>query len=273
MSRIEQAYARRRAEGRKLLITFVTAGDPNPDATVPLMHAMARAGADVIELGVPFSDPMAEGPVIQAACERALRHYVSLERVLDMVREFRSQDPRTPVVLMGYANPIEVMGYPRFAEAAAAAGADGVITVDLPPEEGDPLNAALIARGLDPILLVAPTTTPARLQRVCAACRGFVYYVSLKGVTGADRLDVETVADKLAEIRAVTTLPVAVGFGIRDAQAAARVARVADAVVVGSAVVNLVAQYQDDSYKMREAVADLVADLRRAIDAAAETHA
>lgn len=273
MSRIEQTFAKRRAEGRKLLVTFVTAGDPNPDATVPLMHAMVRAGVDIIELGVPFSDPMADGPVIQEAAERALLHHVSLERVLDMVREFRTQDPATPVVLMGYANPIEVMGYARFAEAAAVAGVDGVITVDLPPEEGNGLNEALTARGLDPILLVAPTTTPFRLERICAACRGFVYYVSLKGITGAASLDTEAVAGKLAEIRKVTKLPVGVGFGIRDADSAARVARVADAVVIGSAVVKLVAQYQDDSYKMREVVSEFVADVRQAIDAVATTNA
>lgn len=266
MSRIEQAFARRRAEGRKLLVSFFTAGDPNPDATVPLMHAVVRAGVDIIELGVPFSDPMAEGPVIQAACERALRHRVSLRRVLDMVREFRVHDPHTPVVLMGYANPVEVMGYTRFAEAAAEAGVDGVITVDLPPEEGAELNAALTARGIDPVLLVAPTTTPARLERISAAARGFIYYVSLKGVTGAATLDVDAVAEKLQEIRQATTLPIGVGFGIRDARSAAAVARVADAVVVGSALVRLVEQHQDDSYKMREAIVDLVAELRQAID-------
>jgi tryptophan synthase alpha chain len=271
MSRIEQAFARRRAEGRKLLISFITAGDPNPDSTVPLMHAMVKAGVDIIELGVPFSDPMADGPVIQAAAERALRHHVSLRRVLDMVREFRVHDPSTPVVLMGYANPIEVMGHSAFAEAAAGAGVDGVITVDYPPEEGGGLNAALIARGIDPILLVAPTTTSTRLQRICAACRGFIYYVSLKGITGASSLDVGGLSEKLGAIRKATALPIGVGFGIRDAQSAAAVARVADAVVVGSAIVQLVAQYQDDSYKMREAVADFTAELRQAIDSVAAT--
>lgn len=267
MSRIAETFARRRAEGRKLLVSFFTAGDPNPDATVPLMHEVARSGVDIIELGVPFSDPMAEGPVIQAACERALRHHVSLQRVLDMVRDFRVQDRHTPVVLMGYANPVEVMGYARFAEAAAVAGVDGVITVDLPPEEGDELNQALISRGIDPILLVAPTTTGDRLQRICAAARGFIYYVSLKGVTGAATLDVSQVAEKVQEIRQCTSLPIGVGFGIHDAKSAAAVAQVADAVVVGSALVRLVERHENDTYKMREAMADLVADLRRAIDA------
>ncbi|HEX5513450.1 MAG TPA: tryptophan synthase subunit alpha [Gammaproteobacteria bacterium] len=266
MSRIAQTFARRRAEGRKLLVSFFTAGDPNPDATIPLMHEVVRAGVDIIELGVPFSDPMAEGPVIQAACERALLHHVSLQRVLDMVREFRIHDPHTPVVLMGYANPVETMGYVRFAEAAAVAGVDGVITVDLPPDEGRELNQALTSRGIDPVLLVAPTTTPARLQQICAAARGFIYYVSLKGVTGAATLDVADVADKIQEIRKATTLPIGVGFGIHDAKSAAAVAQVADAVVVGSALVRLVERHQDDTYKMREAMADLVADLRRAID-------
>ncbi|NLO81237.1 MAG: tryptophan synthase subunit alpha [Xanthomonadaceae bacterium] len=266
MSRIADTFARRRAEGRKLLVSFFTAGDPNPDVTVPLMHEVVKAGVDIIELGVPFSDPMAEGPVIQAACERALRHKVNLPRVLDMVRAFRQQNRHTPVVLMGYANPVEAMGYERFAEAAAGAGVDGVITVDLPPEEGEELNRALIGRGIDPILLVAPTTKPERLQRICAAARGFIYYVSLKGVTGAPTLDVGDVAAKVQEIRKSTDLPIGVGFGIRDADSAAAVARVADAVVVGSALVRLVEQHQDDTYKLREAMADLVADLRRAID-------
>lgn len=266
MSRIADAFERRRAEGRKLLVSFFTAGDPNPDATVPLMHEVVRSGVDILELGVPFSDPMAEGPVIQAACERALRHHVNLQRVLDMVREFRVQDRHTPVVLMGYANPVEIMGYAQFAEAAAVAGVDGVITVDLPPEEGEELNQALTSRGIDPILLVAPTTTGERLQRICAAARGFIYYVSLKGVTGAASLDVSQVAAKIEEIRKATALPIGVGFGIRDAKSAAAVAQVADAVVVGSALVRLVEQHQDDTYKIREAMADLVADLRRAID-------
>lgn len=267
MSRIERTFEQRQAEGRKLLVSFFTAGDPHPDATVPLMHAVVRAGVDILELGVPFSDPMAEGPVIQAACERALRHQVSLQRVLEMVREFRVDDPDTPVVLMGYANPVEVMGYERFAETAASAGVDGVITVDLPPEEGGELNSALIGRGLDPVLLVAPTTLPERLQKICAAARGFIYYVSLRGVTGASSLNVDEVADKIQEMRKITDLPIGVGFGISDAKSAAAVASVADAVVVGSALVRLVERHQNDPRAMQEAVAGLVAELRQAMDA------
>lgn len=266
MSRIEQTFARCQQSGRKALITYITGGDPEPGVTVPLLHTLVANGADILELGVPFSDPMAEGPVIQAACERALQHKVSLSRVLEMVREFRQTDDRTPIVLMGYLNPIEAMGYQRFAEAAAAAGVDGVITVDLPPEEGEEFNAALIERGVDPILLLAPTSSAARIKRICDAARGFVYYVSLKGVTGAASLDVSSVAERVAAIRSATSLPVGVGFGISDPESAARVAQVADAVVVGSALVRLVAQNQNDSMKIREAAGAFIASLRQAMD-------
>lgn len=271
MSRIADTFERLRAEGRKALIPFLTAGDPNPGATVPLLHSVVAAGADILELGVPFSDPMAEGPVIQAACERALVHGTSLTRVLEMAKEFRRTDARTPIVLMGYLNPIEVMGYERFAETAAAAGVDGVITVDLPPEEGEDFNSALRAHGVDPILLVAPTTPEARIRRIADAASGFIYYVSLKGVTGAASLDVASVAERVGAIRAVTELPVCVGFGIRDAASAAAVAAVADAVVVGSAAVRLVAEHQQDEVKMRETVAGFIKGLREAIDAVAAT--
>lgn len=266
MSRIHTTLSALKVQGRKALIPYMTAGFPYADITPALMHGMVSAGCDIIELGVPFSDPSADGAVIQKAGERALALGIGLKQVLAMVQEFRTRDPDTPVVLMGYANPVEAMGYERFAEAAAGAGVDGVITVDLPPEEGEELNRALIGRGIDPILLVAPTTKPERLQRICAAARGFIYYVSLKGVTGAPTLDVGDVAAKVQEIRKSTDLPIGVGFGIRDADSAAAVARVADAVVVGSALVRLVEQHQDDTYKLREAMADLVADLRRAID-------
>jgi tryptophan synthase alpha chain len=266
MSRIHKAFAARAGERRRVLIPYITAGDPHPGATVPLMHAMVAAGADVLELGVPFSDPMADGPVIQAACERALAHDVSLRDILGMVREFRTRDAQTPVVLMGYLNPIEVLGYERFAQEAEAAGVDGVLTVDLPPEEGHDLVAALKSRGLDPIFLLAPNTTGERLQRICAVADGFVYYVSLKGVTGAARLDVAAVAAKLTEIRAATDLPIGVGFGIADAASAAAVAEVADAVVVGSALVRQVEALKDDEPAMREAVSQLLAGMRRAMD-------
>ncbi len=270
MSRIAETFARNRASGRKTLVTFITAGDPQPQVTVPLLHRLVEAGADILEVGVPFSDPMAEGPVIQAACERALQHDVSSEDVFAMVREFRQKDQQTPIVLMGYLNPVEAMGHERYAERAAAAGVDGVIVVDLPPEEGEDFNRALEARGLDLILLVAPTTTPARLQRICDAARGFVYYVSLKGVTGADSLDIDSVTAKVEEIRKVTELPVGVGFGIRDAESAARVASAADAAVVGSAIVRLIGENQSDIDALYDRVASLVGEMRRAMDATGE---
>jgi tryptophan synthase alpha chain len=266
VSRIAARFQALRAAGRKALIPYVTAGDPNPENTVPLMHAMVEAGADIIELGVPFSDPMADGPVIQQACERALRHHVSLRQVIGMVKTFRERDGETPVVLMGYLNPVEIMGYEAFAEAAAEAGVDGVLTVDLPPEEGHDLVQALRSRGIDPIYLLAPTSHEARIARICAAASGFVYYVSLKGVTGAATLDVEAVAEKLAAIRAHTDLPVGVGFGIRDAESAARVSAVADAVVVGSALVNRIAEHENDPEAGRRAVSTVLAEMRAAMD-------
>ena len=266
MSRIQARFELRAKEGRKLLIPYFTAGDPTPENVVPMMHAMVEAGADIIELGVPFSDPMAEGPVIQAACERALEHNVSLTDVLAMVKEFRQQDNLTPVVLMGYLNPVEVMGYETFAASAAAAGADGVILVDLPPEEGEDLVAALKAREIDPIFLLAPTSTNERMASICAMASGFVYYVSLKGVTGAANLDVQSVVEKVSQIRSHTGLPVGVGFGIRDAESAAQVAGVADAVVVGSAVVKYVAENQNDPLKISQGICGLLSSMRKAMD-------
>jgi tryptophan synthase alpha chain len=266
MSRIAACFTRLGAAGRKALIPYITAGDPNPDVTVPLMHALVKAGADIIELGVPFSDPMADGPVIQQACERALAHHVSLRRVLEMVRTFRTENDTTPVVLMGYLNPVEVMGYESFAVAAAEAGVDGVLTVDLPPEEGGELVGHLRRHGVDPIFLLAPTTIPARVKEICTVASGFVYYVSLKGVTGAATLDVAAVASKLKEIRAVTTLPIGVGFGIRDGASAARVAAVADAVVVGSALVSRIGALADAPDKIPAEAAALIAEMRRAMD-------
>ena len=265
MSRIAARFDALRAAGRKALIPYVTAGDPNPDNTVPLMHGMVEAGADILELGVPFSDPMADGPVIQQACERALRHHVNLRQVIGMVKTFRERDGDTPVVLMGYLNPVEIMGYEAFADAASSAGVDGLLTVDLPPEESQDLVQALRAREIDPIFLLAPTSNEARIRRICAAASGFVYYVSLKGVTGAATLDVEEVARKVAEIRANTELPVGVGFGIRDAESAARVAEVADAVVVGSALVKRIAEHENDPDAGRRAVGELLAGMRSAM--------
>lgn len=268
MSRIAQRFAQFRATGRRALIPFVTAGDPSLAATVPLMHALVAAGADLIELGVPFSDPMADGPVIQRASERALENGVSLHDILEMVRRFRTEDEKTPLVLMGYLNPIEVMGYGVFAAKADAAGVDGVLTVDLPPEEAHELAKALREHGLDPIFLLAPTSTRERTRRICAAASGFVYYVSLKGVTGSTRLDVAAVAEKLGGIREVTDLPIGVGFGIRDADSAARVATVSDAVVVGSALVSCIEGLLDAPERIQPEVTTLVSQMRQAIDAA-----
>jgi tryptophan synthase alpha chain len=231
-----------------------------------LMHALVEAGADVLELGIPFSDPMAEGPAIQRACERALAHHITLNNVLDMVREFRKSDTDTPVVLMGYLNPIEVMGYPVFAERAVAAGADGVITVDLPPEEANDYLAAFSKHGLDPVFLLAPTSTEGRISRVAEVAGGFVYYVSLKGVTGASNLDLDEVKAKLAEIRKHVSLPLGVGFGIKSPEIAAAVAELADAVVVGSALVNRIADLADRPKEILEAIPAFLMTLREAMD-------
>jgi tryptophan synthase alpha chain len=267
MSRIENCFSKLKAEGRKALIPYVTAGDSDPKVTVPLMHAMVKAGADIIELGVPFSDPMADGPVIQRAAERALEHHVSLHDVLAMVVEFRQQDNDTPVVLMGYLNPVEVMGYETFAKAAAEAGVDGALTVDLPPEEADELVSALKAHQLDPIFLLAPTSDDQRIKLITDAASGYVYYVAVKGVTGAGNLDVPAVSKKLDQIRAHTHLPVGVGFGIKDAESAAAVAKVADAVVVGSALVQKIEQAAGQHDRINTEIADLLAQMRAAMDA------
>ena len=266
MSRITAKFEALKAAGRKALIPYVTAGDPNPNVTVPLMHDMVAAGADIIELGVPFSDPMADGPVIQKASERALVHHTSLRDVIGMVKEFRSIDNETPVVLMGYLNPIEIMGYENFAREAAGAGVDGVLTVDLPPEEGEVAIQAFAANGLDPIFLIAPTTTAARMQKVCDAARGFVYYVSLKGVTGAATLDTAAVAAKVTQIRRGTGMPVGVGFGIKDAESAAAVGAVADAVVVGSALVNQVEAHVLEPEAISPAICAILDSIRKALD-------
>ena len=242
MSRLQATLAGLRARDRKAVIPYIVAGDPSQATTVPLMHTLVEAGADVIELGVPFSDPMAEGPVIQLAHERALAQHMSLVLVLQMVAQFRETDPLTPVVLMGYANPIEAMGYAAFAERAAAAGVDGVLTVDMPPEEITEINTLLQARGLDSILLISPTTSPQRIAKICARASGYIYYVSLKGVTGAANLDVPEVAAQVAIIKQHSDLPVCVGFGIKNAASARAVAAVADGVVIGSVLVNRVAE-------------------------------
>jgi tryptophan synthase alpha chain len=240
MSRIAATFESLRNQGRKALIPFITAGDPDPALAVPLMHALARAGADVIELGVPFSDPMADGPVIQRSSERALKHHVSLRGVLGFLAEFRKSDRRTPVVLFGYANPIESMGLERFADAAKAADADGVLVVDYPPEEAQQLVKTLDARSLDTIFLLSPTTTDERLGQIAELGRGYLYYVSLRGVTGASNIDLADVAARVRRVRQFTRLPVGVGFGIRDAATAKAIAAVSDAVIIGSALVQVI---------------------------------
>jgi len=266
MSRIAARFESLRERGRKALIPYITAGDPEPSVTVPLLHALVEAGADVLELGVPFSDPMADGPVIQAACERALEHHVSLHQVLDMVRAFRERNDETPVVLMGYLNPVEAMGYDNFARMASASGVDGVLTVDLPPEEASELVACLKAEQLDPIFLAAPNSDDERIRMMTENGGGFLYYVSFKGVTGANRLDVRSVAEKLEQIRNNTSLPVGVGFGIRDAESAAQIAGFADAVVVGSALVNRIAALVDQPGQIALQAPQVIAEMRAAMD-------
>ncbi len=269
MSRIESTFAALKAVKRTALIPYVTAGDPGLEVTVAVMHALAEGGADIIELGVPFSDPMADGPVIQKASERALARGVGLSQVLGWVREFRSTNAHTPVVLMGYANPIERFdrraGRDAFVDAAAAAGVDGVLVVDYPPEECEAFAAAMKIRGLDLIFLLAPTSTEARMQAVGRIASGYVYYVSLKGVTGAGHLDTAAVAAAVPRIRAHVKVPVGVGFGIRDAATARAVAQCADAVVIGSRLVQLLEAGPVDNAPA--AARDFMREIRAALDA------
>ncbi|PKO36439.1 MAG: tryptophan synthase subunit alpha [Betaproteobacteria bacterium HGW-Betaproteobacteria-6] len=264
MSRIQSAFDRLNAEGRKALIPFITAGDPDAALTLPLMQALVEAGADVIELGVPFSDPMADGPTIQRASERALAKGMTLRKVLQLVVEFRKFDDKTPVVLMGYANPIEAMGLETFAEKAAQSGVDGVLVVDYPPEEAVSFGTAMKAHGMDPIFLLAPTSNAERIAQVAEIASGYVYYVSLAGVTGSGALNVEAVAERLPLIREKTGLPVGVGFGIRDASTAARIAAIADAVVVGSRIIEEIEKSTAETACAN--VKALVADIRRGVD-------
>jgi tryptophan synthase alpha chain len=264
MSRIAATFAALAADKRKALIPYVTAGDPFADATVDIMLAMAKAGADVIELGVPFSDPMADGPVIQKAAERALVKGIGMPQVLSMVRGFRATDHDTPVVLMGYANPIERYGVERFVADARDAGVDGVLVVDYPPEECEAFAQTLRASGLDPIFLLAPTSTDQRMKDVGRIASGYVYYVSLKGVTGAGHLDVGAVAAMVPRIKAHVSVPVGVGFGIRDAATAKAVAAVSDAVVIGSALVQLLETRTRDT--VAAAAGEFIATIRTALD-------
>lgn len=272
MSRLEAKFAELKQQGRTALIPFVTAGDPDPALTVSIMHAMVTAGADVIELGVPFSDPMAEGPVIQRASERAVERGVSLHDCINMVQEFRQSNKDTPVILMGYLNPVEVMGYEKFAKTAAIAGVDGVLTVDMPPEEATDLIAALRPYKLDQIFLLAPTSTEDRIISVNSVASGFIYYVSVRGVTGSKQMDMSEVADRIGEIRKHTQLPLAIGFGINNPEAAAQAASLADAVVVGSALVKRIEDgfEQHKNHEAKEAILEIVSEfvssLRKAMD-------
>ena len=242
MSRIQTVFATLKANNKKALIPYITAGDPHPKHTVALLHTLVKNGADMIELGIPFSDPMADGPVIQRASERALLHKVGLRKVLELVKEFRVKDTKTPIILMGYANPIEAMGTTMFTASAKDAGVDGVLTVDYPPEECGAFIEALKANGMDSIFLLSPTTESARIDLIVNQATGFLYYVSLKGVTGAANLDVDEVKSKVKAIRQKTNLPIGVGFGVKDAATAKLVAEFADAIVVGSRMVHTVEQ-------------------------------
>lgn len=270
MSRIAQRFAQLKEQGRKALVTYSVAGDPDAETSLKMLHEMVARGADILEVGVPFSDPMAEGPVIQQAHERALANRLTLTAVIELVAVFRATDNQTPVLLMGYANPVEHMGYAHFADVASAAGVDALLTVDLPPEEVAPIKAELSRVGMDCILLVAPTTPDARLVKIVKQASGFVYSVSLKGVTGSGHLDSNVVAEQVARIRQHTALPVAVGFGIRDATSARAIAAVADGVVVGSALVAAAAEAGQGGPEAAVAAAGaLVAEIRQGIDSLA----
>lgn len=266
MSRLAATFESLKASNTTALVPYIMCGDPDFGTTVKLMHEMVKSGVNIIELGVPFSDPMADGPVIQAAAERVLVNHVSLHDVIDVVAKFRETDTETPVILMGYLNPIEVMGYAEFAEKASAAGVDGALTVDIPPEEGSEYTQLLKAKGIDPIYLLAPTSDDCRIASIAEVAGGFVYYVSLKGVTGAATLDINSVVEKLGQIRKQITLPVGVGFGISDAETAAKISKVADAVVVGSAIVKRMAEFGHEPEKMIASVTELTSSMRAAMD-------
>ncbi|HEX7250565.1 MAG TPA: tryptophan synthase subunit alpha [Burkholderiales bacterium] len=268
MSRIQACFQALGKAKRKALIPYITAGDPHPSMTVPLMRGLVEAGADIIELGVPFSDPMADGPVVQRAGERALKNGVGLSVVLKLVSEFRSSDSRTPVVLMGYANPIEAMGVEKFVASAKSAGVDGVIVVDYPPEECEAFSRLAKENGIDPVFLLAPTSTDQRIQDVGRIGSGYLYYVSLRGVTGAANIDLSEVAKRIPKIRAATKLPIGVGFGIRDAESARKVAQSADAVVIGSRIIQEIEAGSAEHAVAR--VKSFLQPIRQALDAGSE---
>ena len=266
MSRIEVCFSSLKENQQKALVPFITAGDPSIQVSLTLMHTLVDAGANCIELGVPFSDPVADGPVIQRASERALAAGITTDDVFELVSRFRQEDDNTPVILMGYLNSIEVLGYEAFAEKASAVGVDGVLVVDLPPEESGLFSQVFRQHDIDQIFLISPTTHGKRLQRICEVATGFLYYVSLKGVTGSDRLNTESVAEKMAEIRAHTRLPLGVGFGIKDEDTAKAVAGICNAVIIGSALVERIADNAGDNGKMKSEVSTFIRLIRSAID-------
>jgi tryptophan synthase alpha chain len=265
VSRIASCLAQLSKENKKALVPYFVVGDPTLDMCVPMMHGLVDAGADILELGVPFSDPMAEGPVIQLAHERALLNNTSLNDVLQCVRVFRQKDQKTPVVLMGYANPIEVMGYESFAKQAAEAGVDGVLTVDMPPEEAKDFVTALKRVEIDNIYLIAPTTTIERVRLIAKHASGYLYYVSLKGVTGAGHLDIASVKEKVEQIQSITSLPLCIGFGIKDAVSAQKIAQIAQGAVVGSALIDRMANAKNSGEAIQNTTTFL-RSLRCAID-------
>lgn len=264
INRIAKTFTALKKQNRKALIPFITAGDPNPGITVQLMHQLVQSGADIIELGVPFSDPMADGPTIQRSSERALKHHVSLNDVLDMVAEFRKTDVDTPVVLMGYANPVEALGYAAFAAKAKDCGVDGILIVDYPPEESGEWVQCLQQQEIDAIFLLSPTTPQERIEQVAKMAQGYIYYVSLKGVTGASHLDLQEVSAMLKQLRQYISLPIGVGFGIRDGATAKAVADLADAVVVGSRIIEEIEKSSDA--ELLDNVGKVLSILRKAID-------
>ncbi|MEO0442954.1 MAG: tryptophan synthase subunit alpha [Pseudomonadota bacterium] len=267
MNRITQCMQALKDTHKKAFVAYIVSGDPRPSVTLDSMHELVKQGVDIIELGIPFSDPMAEGPVIQFGHERALAHNISLKGTLETVSAFRVTNQSTPIVLMGYANPIERLGYEHFATIASAAGADGVLTVDLPPDEALGLNSELKRVGLENIFLLAPTTTHARIREIVSLASGFVYYVSLKGVTGAGHLDLDSVKSKVADIRCYTNLPLCVGFGIKDSNSAKAVAEHGDGAVVGSVFVDKMGSLADASdAEIVAAVGDIAKDIRQGLD-------
>ena len=268
MNRLTKKWAELNSAGRKALIPYIVAGDPSPAFTVGAMHTLVAQGADILELGVPFSDPMAEGPTIALAHERALEHKIGLRDVLSMVAEFRQTDDTTPIILMGYANPVVVLGYANFARLAGECGVDGLLTVDMPPEEAAAIDQELKKFNIDNIFLLAPTTTLTRAQKICDAASGYLYYVSLKGVTGAANLDLNEVSSRIEVLRSMTSLPITVGFGIKDAETASAISAISDGVVVGSALVERIADKaaEYDNAALANHGAELIAEMRAAID-------